>query len=73
MANKPNVNVRIGNRIRQLRTARGWSQVYLAELSGLSKTFLCNLETGQKEACLGTLEILADSFEISLSDLFRFV
>ncbi len=60
-----------GNRIRKLRREREWSQVYLAEVTGLSKTFICNLENGQKEPCLGTIKLLADGLGISLGDLFR--
>jgi len=60
-----------GDRIRRLRRDKGWSQVYLAEVTGLSKTFISNVENGQKEPCLGTIKILADGFEISLGELFR--
>ena len=68
-----NIYCLFGNRVRELRRERGWSQVYLAEHTGLSKTFICNLETGQKEPCLGTIQVLADGFGISLGDLFRFL
>jgi len=62
--------VRVGNRIRYLRRERGWSQVYLAEHTGLSKTFICNLENGQKEPCLRTVEILADGFGLNMGQFF---
>jgi len=69
MANE-NVCVKVGKRIRELRRERGWSQVYLGVHSGVSKTFICNVERGDKEPCLKTLEILAQSFGITLGDFF---
>jgi transcriptional regulator with XRE-family HTH domain len=65
------IAVRFGKRVRALRLERGWSQVYLGVHSGLSKTFICNLERGDKEPCLGTIQTLADSFGVSLGEMFR--
>jgi transcriptional regulator with XRE-family HTH domain len=39
--------------------------------TGLNKTFISELEKGRKEPCLRTLETLAQSFDIDLSDLFK--
>ena len=63
--------VRFGKRIRQLRTKRGWTQVYLAEHTGLGSVYISQLEHGKKEPGLRTVEILADSFEISPSQLLK--
>jgi transcriptional regulator with XRE-family HTH domain len=63
--------IRFGKRVQVLRKERGWSQVYLGVHSGLSKTFICNLERGDKEPCLGTIQTLADSFGVSLAELFQ--
>jgi transcriptional regulator with XRE-family HTH domain len=65
------VCVRLGKRIRRLRLQRGWTQTYLAVHTGLGRPFISNLETGKKEPCLRSLEILADAFELSLSQLMR--
>ncbi|WP_390890501.1 helix-turn-helix domain-containing protein [Tunturiibacter lichenicola] len=62
---------RVGNRIRKLRLERGWTQTYLSVHSGLGRPFISNIERGQKELCLRSLEILALAFEISLSQLMR--
>jgi transcriptional regulator with XRE-family HTH domain len=68
---KKDVRKRVGDRIRQLRLERGWSQTYLSVHTGMSKTYISNLECGQKEPCLFTLEMFAQSFEISLGEFFR--
>jgi transcriptional regulator with XRE-family HTH domain len=62
---------RVGSRIRKLRQERGWTQTYLSVHSGLGRPFISNIERGQKELCLRSLEILAMAFEISLSQLMR--
>jgi len=63
--------VRLGLKIRELRKRRKWSQIYLAVHTGLSRTFISDIELGRKEPCLRSLEILALGFELKLSDLFR--
>ena len=65
------LNVRFGKRLAALRKEKGWTFVYLAEHSGLDDAFLQNLEHGIKEPCLNTLDILAKSFELSISELMR--
>jgi len=65
------VCVRFGKRIRKLRLERGWTQTYLSVHTGLGRPFISNIERGQKEPCLRSVEILALAFEISLSQLTR--
>jgi transcriptional regulator with XRE-family HTH domain len=62
---------RLGARIRQLREEREWTQMYLAVHTGLSRTFISDVENGVKEPCLRSLETLADGFEVTLAELFR--
>jgi transcriptional regulator with XRE-family HTH domain len=66
-----NIGVRFGDRIRSLREKRGWTLTYLSAHSGLSKTFLTNLETAKKEPCLLTIETLAHSFDLTVGKLMR--
>jgi transcriptional regulator with XRE-family HTH domain len=65
------VSVRLGRRIRALRAARGWNQAYLAELAGLGKIYISQLENGRKQASIGTIEALAQSFELTISELLK--
>ena len=57
--------------MRKLRRERGWTQTYLAVHTGLGRPFISNLETGKKEPCLRSLEILAIAFDLSLAQLMR--
>lgn len=54
-----------------MRTARGWNQPYLAELSGLGKIYISQLENGRKQACIRTIDVLAQSFEMTISEFTK--
>jgi transcriptional regulator with XRE-family HTH domain len=63
--------VRFGERIRELRKNRGWTQVYLSQHTGLGSVYISQLESGKKEPGLRTIEILALGFEMTPAHLFR--
>jgi len=59
----------LGLRIRELRTARGWSQERFAEICGVHRTYMGHLERGEKNASLGSVARVARALEITLSEL----
>ena len=61
----------IGQRIRNYRTQLGLSQEKLAELSGCHPTYIGQLERGEKNATLESIDKVASSLKISLSKLFE--
>jgi transcriptional regulator with XRE-family HTH domain len=63
--------VRIGRRIRVLRTERGWTQVMLADHAELTREHLSELENGNKEIGVRTLERIAKALNVALSDFFH--
>ncbi|MGA3126072.1 MAG: helix-turn-helix transcriptional regulator [Candidatus Korobacteraceae bacterium] len=63
--------VTLGERIRQLRTDRGWRQIDLAEEAGVHENFVTDLELGRKEACLRTLQKLASAFDMKVAELLK--
>jgi transcriptional regulator with XRE-family HTH domain len=48
-----------------------WTFTYLSEHSGVAVGFLHALEHGSTEPCLNTLDVLAKSFELNISELMR--
>lgn len=68
---KEDICVRLGLRIRKLREKRGWGQEDLAAESGIGKPFISRLENGRREPCLRTMEAIAGSFDMSVSQLMR--
>jgi len=60
-----------GTALRDLRLERGWSLQELASRSGLSKTFLSRLETGDRQASIAAVLSLARIFGVSLTSMFE--
>ena len=60
----------IGQRIRNYRTQKGLSQEKLAELAGCHPTYIGQLERGEINATLESVEKIASAMDISLSELF---
>jgi transcriptional regulator with XRE-family HTH domain len=59
----------VGPRLKQLRTQRGVTLTALAEVTGISKSTLSRLETGQRRASLELLLPLAQAYRVPLDDL----
>jgi transcriptional regulator with XRE-family HTH domain len=60
-----------GSRLRELRLRRGWTLQDLAGQSGLSKTFLSRLESGNRQASIAAVLTLSRIFKVSLSFFFE--
>lgn len=65
------IGKKLGERIRTLRKARGWTQTDLAVHTGLGRQFISSVENGQNEPGLQSLVILAEVFGMTLSDLLK--
>lgn len=61
----------VGQRIRNYRTQQGLSQEKLADLSGCHPTYIGQLERGEKNATIESIEKIAVALNISLSTLFE--
>ena len=61
----------IGQRIRNYRTAQNLSQEKLAELSGCHPTYIGQIERGEKNATLESIEKIASALNVPLSQLFE--
>ena len=60
---------RLGRRIQELRTAKGWTQQQLAEAAQLDRTYISGLERGRQNPTLGALLRLARSLDTPLERL----
>lgn len=66
-----NIVKAVGQRIRNYRTKLGLSQERLAELSGCHPTYIGQVERGEKNATLESIEKIASALDIPLSKLFE--
>ena len=60
------VNELIGERVRQHRTARGWTLDELADRSGVSRRMLINIEHGEGNPSIATLLRISDALGVGL-------
>jgi transcriptional regulator with XRE-family HTH domain len=68
----PHLIDQFGHRIRQLRTELGLSQESLAELTGFHRTYIGMVERGERNISLVNIGVFAETFGLSLSELFEF-
>ena len=61
----------IGQRIRNRRTEQNLSQEKLAELSGCHPTYIGQIERGEKNATVESIEKIAAALKLPLSKLFE--
>ncbi len=69
---KKPIVVKFGQRVRKLRKARSLSQEQLAELTGFHRNYVGMVERGERNPSLGHVEVFANVFGMSLSELFIF-
>ena len=68
---EPEAQVQLGERVRRLREARGWSQEGFAHEGGLGRSFAGAIERGEKDVRLSTLLKIARTLGVSLSQLLK--
>ncbi|MBR2634992.1 MAG: helix-turn-helix transcriptional regulator [Clostridia bacterium] len=61
----------LGQRIRNYRIKAGLSQEKLAELSGCHPTYVGQIERGEKNATIESIEKIAGALKLPLSTLFE--
>ncbi len=64
------VTRRFGQRIRELREEKGWSQERFAEASGLHRTYIGGIERGERNVSLVNIERIASALGVPIADLF---
>lgn len=62
--------VRLGRRLSGLREKRGLSQTQLADMSGIGRAHLSQIENGAVSARIDTLYAIAQALHLKLEELF---
>lgn len=57
--------------LRELREKRGITQTGLAELAGLNRNYVSDVERSYRNPCLDNILKLADALDVNPSELFR--
>ena len=61
-----------GKRLRELRTDKGYNQLYLATLASVSEDFISLVERGINTPSFETIEALAEALETDVTTMFTF-
>jgi len=61
----------LGARIRELRLKRSWSQEEFADVCGIHRSHMGEIERGETNLTLSTLLVISQKLEVSISSLFR--
>ena len=65
------IRVKFGDRVRRLRKEKGITQLELAELLGVGRSYLSQVERGKRDPGLRLVKSIADGLKITLSDLLQ--
>ncbi|MHB1426764.1 MAG: helix-turn-helix domain-containing protein [Gemmataceae bacterium] len=60
-----------GNRVRQLRKSRGWSQEEFAHRVGLDRSYMGGVERGERNVSLENICLIAKALGVPPAELFQ--
>jgi len=66
------IEKRFGDRIRELRLAKSYSQEELAFKAGVHRTYLGSIERGERNPSLKNIASIAKALNVDLAELFSF-
>ena len=61
--------IAFGKRIREVRKSKGISQERLAEMAGIDRSYMGNIERGEKNITLKKAYEICDALDIEIQDL----
>ena len=65
------IRQKVGNRIRELRTAAGLSQEKLALAAGLDRTYIASVEKGKRNISIVNLEKIVTALDCTFTEFFQ--
>lgn len=71
MIDENKIKERFGKVLKKVRVAKGYSQEGLAELSGLHRTYISEVERGDRNLSLINIVKLCDSLDVTTSSFFE--
>ena len=67
-----NIKEKFGERVKQLRLAKGYSQETLAAMADLDRTYIPSIEKGERNVSITVIEKIAVAFDVPITLLFEF-
>jgi transcriptional regulator with XRE-family HTH domain len=66
------VKVAYGRKVREIRKRKAVSQESLADLAGLDRTYISDIENGKRNVSIETIFKIADALETPVVEFFEF-
>ena len=66
-----NIKQRFGEKVKLLRTKKGWSQEKLALEADIDRTYLPGIEKGERNVSITVVEKLAIALGLEIKDFFE--
>ncbi len=71
MVRKPDILLRFGARVRELRKSKGYSQEAFAARCELDRTYIGGIERGERNVALRNIESIAKGLDMTVSELMK--
>lgn len=68
---KSEILIKYGQVVRKIRLEKGISQEMLADLSGLHRTYMSDVELGKRNVSLENIDRIANALGVSISEIFK--
>lgn len=65
------IKTKVGQRIKELRLAKGLSQESFSHICDLDRTYIASIEKGNRNISILNLEKIAHALDVSISDLLK--
>ena len=65
------IKEKFGNRLKQLRIAKNLSQEAVAHLADLDRTYISNIERGDRNVSIIVIEKLANALDVKIESFFE--
>lgn len=69
---KTSLKILFGNRLRELRQAKGMSQEAFSDHCGFARSYMSRIERGAGNPSLDAIQTLADALQVDVIELFEF-
>ncbi len=66
------IKIRFGQRIKELRLRAGYSQEELAAKANLHRTYMSDIERGERNVSLENIKKIAEALSMNSSELLKF-
>jgi transcriptional regulator with XRE-family HTH domain len=71
MKEKSKILIQFGEKVREVRIAKGLSQEQLAHIADLHRTYIGMIERAEKNITLINIEKIANALSVSLNELLK--